>query len=268
MTTAATADTINQATADPVPSMPNPLSTSIELLRGLGEKDATTGTEKWHTVAEVRELTGEDEEYLASMGNKKGVTYTEYMNTILDRAVVKIGDLVVADLPGIMNKLILADRDMLFLGVVRATYGISREFRMICPHCSTSNDVAIDLDDDFPIKQPTFDLRETIKVDTRRGIVQLRLPNGEDTIFAQKHSDSDPALNTAMLARCAVWDEGKAPADTLEWARKLNVADRQKLVNALLDVEIGPDLEGVDTQCASCGGDLPVNLDWVSLLLS
>lgn len=269
MSTASDAETINNVAADPAPSMPTPLSTSIKLLRGLGEKHED-GTEVWHDVAEVRELTGADEEWLAALESKPGLTYTEYMNALLDRAVVRIGTLVVADLPGIMNKLILPDRDMLFLGVVRATYGVQRDVRALCPHCGASNDISIDLDEDFPVKKAPFDLRETIKVKLKNGTVQqLRLPNGADTVAAQKGTKTDAEINTVMLSRCAVFDDNE-PADRMEWARGLNVGDRRKLINALLDLngKIGPDLEGVDTQCATCGEDMPISLDWVSLLLS
>lgn len=270
MSTASDANMINTAQADPAPSMPTPLSTSVKLLRGLGEKNGES-VETWHDVAEVRELTGADEEYLATVEGKAGLTYTEYMNNILDRAVVKIGGLDVSKFPNgtLMNKLILADRDMLFLGVVRATYGMKRDLRTVCRKCGASNDVQIDLDEDFPVTQPDFDLRDTIKVPLRRGsIVQLRLPTGEDTIEAQKGAKTDAELNTAMLARCAVFDEGMEPEDRTQWAKDLGVADRRKLVDTLLEINIGPNLEAVETQCASCGEDLPILLDWVSLLLS
>lgn len=268
MSTASDADVINSLGADPVPSMPTPLSTHIKLLRGLGEKTAD-GVETWHDLAEVRELTGEDEEYLASLQGKEGLTYTEYMNFLLERAVLRIGDLVVKDLPGIMNKLALPDRDMLFLGVVRATYGIERSMRARCPHCGTSNDIVLNLDDDFPIRKADFDMRDTIKVKTNKGIVQLRLPTGEDTIQAQKQAKSDAEINTVMISRCSVWEKGEEPADRMAWARKLNIGDRRKLIDVLLAADnLGPDLEAVDTQCAECSKPLPILLDWVSLLLS
>ncbi len=245
------ADIINAVAAEPTPAMPVPLDNHVTLLRGLMTKD-DDGNDIWHSIAEVRELNGEDEEALATLERKEGLTYTEYMNALLERAVVKIGDLVVEKLPGIMGKLILADRDMLFLGVVRATYGSTRDMQVVCPKCQTMNDVQIDLTDDFPITKPTFDLMDTIKVQTKNGVIQLRLPNGEDTVFAQKRSVTDPELNTAMLSRCAVWEKGEAPADPIKWAKSLNIGDRRKLVNTLLDIEY----------------DMPIMLDWVSLLLS
>lgn len=267
MSTAADADLINQAGTDPVPSMSVPLSTEVQLLRGIGET-LEDGKEVWHDTAYIRELNGGDEEALAALESKKGLTYTEYMNALLERSVSSIGDLNVATTPAVLNKLVLADRDMLFLGIVRATYGSERELRARCQACGEWNDIVIDLNDDFPIKQPDFDIRKPIEVPLSKGrSVYLRLPNGFDSIEAQKDAKTDAQLNTNMLARCAVFPDGE-PEDRLEWARNLNVADRKKMVLALLDIEIGPSLEAVETQCDSCGADLPISLDWVSLLLS
>lgn len=266
MSTSSDADIINTSIQDPTPRMQPGLTTEIELLRGLGEKHED-GSETWHSLAKFRELTGDDEEALAGLENKPNMTYTEYMNTLLSRAVTHIGGLEVAKYPGIMNKLILADRDMLFLGVVRATYGLTRDLRVRCPHCDESNDVQINLDEDFPIKQPEFDLRDTLKVQTHKGVYQLRLPNGEDSLEAQKKAKNDAEINTAMLARCAVFEEGEEPEDRVQWAKSLNAGVRRQLVNALLEVRVGPDLEGVNAQCAHCGKDMPMLLDWVSLLL-
>jgi len=259
------AEAINEAVADPIPSMQRPLSNQIELIRGLQE--TVDGVATWHTVATTKELTGADEEYLASIENEDGLTYTEYMNAILQRAVVKIGDLVVADIPGIVNRLILPDRDMLFLGVLRSTYGTEREIRAMCEACGSMNDIVINLDEDFPIKRPAFDVKQPIEVRVGDAVYKLRLPNGEDTIEAQKVSKTDAQLNTVMLSRCSVFGEIR-PQDTLEWARNLNVNTRRKLVNTLLDLDLGPALEGVDTHCAECGKPMPILLDWVSLLLS
>lgn len=266
MSTADEASTINELAADPVPTMPVPNSGEVKLLRGIGKRDENTGEIDWFDVAHVRELTGDDEETLAALETKEGLTYTEFMNHILSRAVVSIGDLVVADAPGMLNKLILADRDMLFLGAVRATYGLTRDVRVICPHCRASNDVQINLDEDFPIDRSIDDPRQPIEVKTFKGTYNLRLPTGEDVIYAQKHSKNTAQFNTVMIGRCTVFSENR-PADTSEWARNLNAGVRRQLVQALEDIKLGPNLEGVDTQCAECGKNMPISLDWVSLLL-
>ena len=266
MSTSAEADTINAASADSAPSMNPSLNEPVHLLRGvMQEKD---GEVEWHDLAVVKELTGADEEALDQVSKKKNLSYTEYMDAILKRSVVSIGALDVQAHPQVLDKLILADRNILFLAIVKATYGRTRTVRAVCSACDTSNDIDIELDEDFKIEVPDFDLRKPIEVETHKGTFQVRLPNGEDLIESQNKGSTSTETNTYILARTIVFDEGMETVDKVEFAKNLNVAVRRDLINALLDVEAGPDLEGVDTQCASCGEELPILLDWVSLLLS
>ena len=260
------ASTINDAINDPIPAMPDSGSNVVKLLRGVYHKSSEA--EKWLTTAEVRELTGADEERLAVISKKKDLLYSDYMTEILKLAVVKVGDVSVSEHPAVIDSLIFADRDVLYLGIIRATYGRERALTYVCQKCETPNDLYIDLVDDFPIKEADFDLQKGLKVKTSKGELTLRLPSGGDVSQIQKKSDSDAELNTLMLAKCVVWPEGKAPEDTVAWARNLNISDRRKLVNALLDVEVGPKLGEVDTHCAACGEESPLALDWVSLLFS
>ena len=261
-----TAEEINTALEDPVPSMGDAPITTVELIRGLYDADQDV----WHTDAEVRELNGEDEEYLASIESKKDLIYAEYITHVLSRAVTRIGSVTLTPktAPTAVSKLIMGDRDTLFLGIVKATYGDTRDIQMMCGSCGASNDVELDLDEDFPMQKPSFDVKKGLKVETSKGTISLRLPNSEDIVMGQKETKTDAEFNTYVLSRCAVWTKNKAPSNPLEWARKLNIGDRKKLVNALLDIEIGPKMGEVNTQCASCGEDMPILLDWVSLLFS
>lgn len=255
---------LDEALRDPAPEIARPIPTIVTLQRGL--VDPASG--EWQTRSEVRELTGGDEEYLASLETKAEITYSEYMTALLKRAVVSIGHFDIPSHPELIDHLSIGDRDILFLGIVKATYGYEREFVVTCPSCNKKNDVTINIDDDFPIQPPSLNLQEPIVVELRGGhSVRLRLPNGSDSLYVSKHSTSTATQNTMMLSRCAILSPEELAGRTPdEWAKSLNIADRSKMVKALLDVKAGPRMEGVNVQCAHCTADMPLNLNWMSLL--
>jgi hypothetical protein len=259
------ADIINEAMQETIPEVTAPHNDGVPLIRGLRQE--VDGEYKWHTTAVVRELTGADEEYLAGVSNRKDVTYSEYMTAILASAVISIGDIEIDKRASLIDKLILADRDVLYLAIVRSTYGRYRKFSATCPSCKEKNEVSIDLENEFDFIEPTFDVRHGLEVETSKGTITLRLPIGDDTNAIAKFSGNEAALNTLMLSRCAVFPDGEEPTNKEEWARGLNIADRRALTQALLDLEIGPQIGEVDARCAYCEKDLPISMDWVSLLL-
>lgn len=265
MTKQANASKINDAIADAVPEMP-PLGTNrAQLLCGVSRTN-DKGTERLDII-EVRELTGEDEEYLSTVSNNKDILYTDYTTEILKRGIVKIGDVEVSKRPDVVDSLIFADRDIAFLAIMRSTYGDTREMYFSCSSCGKSNTLVLELDKDFPVKEPDFDIKVGIEVETSQGVIRLRLPNGSDSKFSQGASSTDAELNTHLLSRCAIFGDNE-PEDKVAWARSLRLPDRRKLVNALLEAELGPKLGEVDTHCADCGKENSLMLDWVSLLFS
>ena len=256
-------DQINEAARDDVPLLQDPYPNTVELLRGL--HDPTEDV--WHSTATVRELTGADEEALASLGGGQDINYTEYMSSILERAVVSIGSL-----PGsfdVVNKLILPDRDLLFLQIVKATYGIEREVKATCSSCGENQGIILELEKDFPIKGRDRDLRSNIEVHLKNGTVEFRIPNGEMTTYAVKHGSNTPEVNTLVIAQCVITKDETSLEERTAWARSLNVADRRKVDSALADAVqgVGPQLEEVETRCAKCKAEMPLLMDWVSLLL-
>lgn len=246
------------------PEIGLPLPSLVTLQRGLFDSEKG----EWQTEAEVRELTGEDEEYLATLESKNSTTYTDYMTALLKRAVIRIGTINISDKPESVDHLIIGDRDALFIGIVKCTYGSEREFRVSCGSCGEKSDITIDLDEDFPTQAANVNLQEPLTVKLRNGkTIKMRLPNGADGSYVSKHGVSVAAQNTLMLARCVLLDGAELGGkSTEEWAKGLNLADRGKLIKALLDVKSGPKMEGVNVQCAHCGVDMPLNLNWMSLL--
>lgn len=256
---------LNSAIKDPVPELRRSESLIVSLQRGL--IDPASGI--WQTEAEVREMTGEDEEYMSGVEAKGSISYSDYMLTLLRRTVNRVGNVDVVSSPSVLDNLSIGDRDILFLGVIRATYGRTKEFQATCPHCDNDNDVSIDLEDDFKIQDPSVNLREPIEVTLRNGtVVKLRVPTTGDSSSIGKKSQSSSEQNTYMISRCSVWAEGEQPQNIEKWAKSLNVADRNKMVRAVLDVKAGPKIEEVKVPCAHCDKEMIIRIDWISLLLS
>lgn len=265
MSTQSDASALNDAIKDPVPSLRPSESLIVTLQRGL--IDPVSGI--WQTEAEVREMTGEDEEYMSGIEAKGTVSYSDYMVALLKRTVVRIGKLSIVDSPNVLDNISMGDRDILFLGVIRATYGVSKEFQATCPHCDKDNDISMNLEEDFPVQEPNVDLRSPIEIKLRNGkTVRLRVPTTGDSSSIGKKSQTASEQNTFMIASCSVWGDGEQPQNVEKWAKSLNVADRNKIVKAILDVKAGPKLEEVKVPCAHCDQELIIRIDWISLLLS
>lgn len=254
-------DKVAEETQDRFPEMPRQIGKYTTLQRGLFNK--TTNT--WEKEAEVRELTGYDEEQIASLDNRVSLTYADYITEILKLGVISIGNIPnVADR---VEDLTIGDRNALFLAVVRTTYGRERSFDKVCTSCNKINKIIIDLVDDFPTVEPSFDPTDTLKVPLRDGSIhELRPPTAADTTYVGKHATTNAEQSTMLLARCSVWNENP-PKDPVSWARSLGMADRNKLIKELISIEMGPRMEGVDVECVHCGERLPALIDWVFLIL-
>lgn len=249
-----TAEAINTALEDPVPYMSQSPDTSVKLLRGYeGYKDAV-----------VREMTGADEEYLSSLETRSTLAYPEYVSALLKRTVVSVGTVEVSKAPSIIDDLIIGDRDLLFLAVVKATYGDTRTYHINCPHCKEETDLSVNVDKDFPIQGSEKDADEDIEVILRDGKkYKFRHPNGSDSREINRKAKTSAEQNTMMISRCII---DSPIRDSAAWARNLSIGDRNKIVDAILEKKIGPKVGEVNDPCPSCGEQIILPLDWVSLL--
>ena len=252
------ASNLDTALADPVPQIAAPPNPVVELYVGIADSNGD-----WQKTAIVRELTGADEEALASFDAKANVGYAEYMSLLLRRAVVSIGDINVKNEPSVIDKLIIGDRDKLFMAIIEATYGTIREYQVDCTSCGQSNDVFVDTAT-FPEKPLKEGVGPKVTTSLKDGtVVEFRLPNGADSLEATKVAKTPAEQNTFLLARCVTNVSG----NTSIWAKELGMADRSKLIKTLLDAQPGPEIGEVNAQCAECNSDFTIMLDWASLLL-
>ena len=263
MSTTQDVTALNEAIQDKLPEIATPEPTSVRLMRGL--IDPASGD--WQMEAQVRELTGADEEYLARIEAKQNVTYAEYMSALLKRATTSVGTIDITKNPEALENLIIGDRDALFLGIVKCTYGVERTFNTRCTSCEQKNDVTINIDEDFPYEKPDLDLRKPIPVTLKNGtVVNLRLPTGADSAYVASNATSPAHQSTLMIARCTVWEDDR-PANVEQWARNLSIVDRNTLVKTLTELNVGPKIGEVNVQCAHCSEPIRIMIDWISLLL-
>lgn len=258
MDMASQADALSKALEEPVPRMEEPPNTVVDLYVGLEDSFGV-----WHTKTIIRELTGADEEALASLEAKEGMNYAEYMAFILRRVVESVGTIDVTQNKNLVDDLIVGDRDKLFMAIIEATYGKIREYQVACTSCGESNDVFVDITA-FAEKPLKTGGGNFVKFVLKNGQeVQLRLPNNGDTLVVNKIATTIAEQNTLMLSRCVQNIEG----NPVEWAKSLGMGDRANLVKKLLEAQPGPEIEEVDAQCAHCNEKFVMVLDWASLLL-
>ena len=109
---------LNETPAQEVaPEITSPSDTTVDLPGGY-----LTATGEVIRTAEVRELTGKDEEIISKTDN-----LGKALMTILQRGTVKVGDLPADE--KLLDELLIGDRDSLLLGILKSTFGSSIEIK-------------------------------------------------------------------------------------------------------------------------------------------
>lgn len=234
-----------------MPPPPRPAGGGVTLPAGLDHP--TRGLLR---DAEVRELTGEDEEKLARTKDVAGLK-----SRLLELGVTRLGD---TEPPSrdMLDALLIGDRDFLILKIRQATYGDEIELSVTCPTCAGSQEIIYSLEDDVPIKEldgtPEFD------VNLRNGrVATVTLPCGadeQDVLRALGKNATRAEINTLMLGRCLQAIDGE-PTVGESTARSLGMADRRALLDAIADRQVGPQFGDVTYSCAECGTESPLVVD-------
>ena len=208
--------------------------------------------------AEVRELTGADEEYIDRVRRGRGMD--RFVEAVLERGVVEIGGQPVTK--AVINELLLGDAQFLLNEVRRATYGEEIEFTGFrCPGCNEELEVTIDVAD-IPV-HPLKDTSERFfEVPLRKGAkAHVRIPRFSDLV---DNTDTTPAeARTLLLSRVVLSIEDKdgnftPVAGSSDAARALGLADRNSIINSLGKRTIGPAYNEVKfTHEGSCGEEVP-----------
>ena len=213
---------------------------------------------KLHTTAEVRELTGADEEAVAKAGSSG-----KALNVLLARGLAKLGNReATAD---DLDMLLAGDRDAILLGIRRVTFGTTSTLRVRCQSCSDEHDTTIDLVEDVPVKRLKDPSERQWTMETKLGPVVVALPNGITQKKLMENYDKTSAeINTLLLSGCIVSLNG-APSVGAGTALSLGMADRTRIIDEIINRNPGPRLGEVKKACKACGEDIRLPLSLLDL---
>lgn len=212
---------------------------------------------KLHTHAEVRELTGADEEALSKP--EVGKNLGRFTQLLLQRGVTRLGPFE-NPTNTIIGSLLVGDRDMLLLAIRRATYGNDLEMTVDCPACSETMEVKYDLAKDIPTKVMDNPLERTFLVSLRDGtqLTAVLAIGTDQEVILNAGNKTVPELNTLLLSRCLT-DERGMPLG-LEKVRALGIQDRRKILADITAKQPGPKYQSLDLECPVCAREFPLSL--------
>lgn len=247
MISEAVADSPQPATASEPVTISRPPDTEVELLVGLVNPLEGT-TEK---TAVVRELNGNDEEALSAPALVRSVP--KYLNAIAVRGTETVGGQKADD--SLIGGLLIGDREMLLLGIRRATYGDDLELITRCPHCET-------VDEDFSYPLSSVPVRRLENIEDAIYGFTLELPSGKTAhVNLPRAADQDALLlatdkntgelNTLMLSRC-VQRIDDMPLMGAGQVKAMSIRDREYVMKQINDRTPGPRLGEAKRTCGAC----------------
>jgi hypothetical protein len=217
----------------------------------------------WEGEAEVRELTGNDEEALARFKEAP-----EIFNAVVVYGTSRIGstDLLgksYAERDALLGKLLLGEREQLFLNVARVTYGDTREFEEKCPQCETDLDTTLIISEDIKIREMETPFQVQRSYTTTKGRkVTYRLVTGNDQkLLLSRRGATAAEHNTILLSECIMQVDGQPVVDPEAFAKGLSMGDRRDLLTEMVEEQPSPTLS-IEIPCPSCGFVLTLGLGW------
>ena len=231
------------------PEIVSPSDTTVELpggyINAAGEVIRT---------AEVRELTGKDEEVISKTNN-----LGKAILTILQLGTVKIGNEPATD--KILDELLVGDRDAILLGIIKATFGNTAKLPIFSG--GEQKFVEIDLNTDIKTKvlaDPINERMFTVKgksveytVKLPNGVVQKEMINNADKTSAE--------LSTLVLENTLV-RIGENPVYSKAQVQALSVIDRRTIIEEINKRAPGPQFEDIVVTDPDTGSEVtvPINL--------
>ena len=203
-------------------------------------------------TAEVRELNGKDEEAIARIGGG-----AKALNTILARALVRVGDLPADE--KVLDNLLAGDRDALLIGIYKMTFGPEAIMGGYCGGCKELKEVAVDVTTDITYKtlvDPVGDREFEVK--GRKNIYTVSLPTGVTQRDLRENEERSMAESLTALLEGTVTQINGRPVYAKSQVQELGIMDRNKIAEELASRNPGPQFETVVVNCPDCESEVRV----------
>ena len=207
-------------------------------------------------TAEIRELTGEDEELISKSGS-----IAKALEVILKRGTILLGDQPPSDQE--LSSLVSGDRDSILLAIRRVTFGNDVDVALTCTSCGVRDGYVIDLKNDVPVVDGNNPTIWDIK--TKNGVITVTMPTGTTQKRVIENNEKTAAeLSTIFLSGCIIQVD-REPVVGSRIALALGIADREMILREILQKTPGPRLMEVSKTCKACGDEIPVPLSLADL---
>ena len=215
-------------------------------------------TQELITDVEVREITGYEEDMLAS----DKIPNSQKITLLLTGCIVRFGVVTDATRIGRMvQNLTTGDKTFLVFAIRRVTLGDELPIRERCPSCGVSTLFIVDLKEELQAK---------VMPDRRKRVFDVVLPSGKTARFRVSSGTDESRLarmrgkkknldgpSQAILMRLELLND---EPPTLKMVKSLGMSDRRYLMKKFLEVEGGIDTT-LELDCPACGYDWKKDLD-------
>lgn len=240
---------LNETPKERTPEIVSPSDTTVELPGGY-----VTAAGEIIRTAEVRELTGKDEEVISKTNN-----LGKALLSILQLGTVKIGNEPATD--KLLDELLIGDRDALLLGIIKATFGN----KVKIPVFSDGEEklVEVDINADIKIKILTDPINDRVfTVNGKNVDYTVKLPNGVVQREMINNADKTPAELSTLVLENTLVRIGESPVYSKAQVQALSVVDRRKIIEEINKRAPGPQFEDVVITDPDTGSEVtvPINL--------
>jgi hypothetical protein len=232
-----------------MPEIVSPSDTTVELpggyINAAGEVIRT---------AEVRELTGKDEEIISKTNN-----LGKAILTILQLGTVKIGNEPSSD--KLLDELLVGDRDAILLGIIKATFGTTAKLPIFSD--GEQKFVEIDLNNDIKTKFLTDPVNERMFIVKGKTVeYTVKLPNGVVQREMINNADKTPAELSTLVLENTLVRIGENPVYSKAQVQALSVVDRRTIIEEINKRAPGPQFEDIVVTDPDTGSEVtvPINL--------